>query len=275
MATNLRIVVLDPGPLDGVTPLPANARARVSAHPQLGIPTLTLNAGERLGVFDPGELIFGRSGSYVLRHIAVVSSNGTPHADRTYLGIRSPSRPGGGATTRALRLLGVGEEPEFQGSGVIPEGSAVPIPVGHFVVVDTTADGGAPGPHIVQLSFDAAEAPPFEISGSGQTRNVCSPPGLRTIVPDTIVFGSLPDPRPLTVIGSGFLGSDVASAYRIVNGQRAFLPGVSLAFNTPTQVTVSIPTAVDAGTFTLRVARGAQGSCFNELVDAFSITRAP
>ena len=179
MATHLRILVLDPGPLDGVTPLPVNARGRVTADPQLGIPTLTLNAGERLGVFDPGALVFGRSGSYVLRHIAVMSSNGTPHADGTFVGVRSPSRPGGGSTTRALRLLGLGDEPDLQGTGVIPEGSSVPVPVGHFVVVDTIADGPAPGPHLVQLSFDAAEAPPFELSSAGQTRNVCSPPGLR------------------------------------------------------------------------------------------------
>ena len=152
MAITIRIVVMDPGPLDGATPLPSPIDQFSNQDAALGLTKITLPAGLRFGRFDPGQLLAGQSGSFIIKHLSV-SSAGGPHVAGSAVRIRPPALPDGtfGPDRTVLDFGDVG-----LGDGVIPEGLFPPVPVSHELVLDTQPDGAAPGPHVIQLTMEPA-----------------------------------------------------------------------------------------------------------------------
>lgn len=160
MAVVVRIIVNDPDPLDGVTGLPANAQDRFVYDPSTGLYTIELAPGEKFGRFMAGGL-FGQSGSYVVKDVAVLS-NGGAHADGSFVAIQGPDNPNAaGAVIRSVLPLGPTENELAEGTGLWPEGVNAQLPVGHSLVFDTQADGAAPGPHMIQFSLDPGVSLPF------------------------------------------------------------------------------------------------------------------
>ena len=160
-----RIIVTDSLPLDGTTPLPADTLERLVSDPVLGISKLVLAIGEALGEIDPAALGLGISGSFMIRHLAVISDVGA-HSDGSIVAVRSPAGPGGNQEQRTLVDMGptgVQSDPAAVASGVYPLGFGLPVPVGHFLVLDTTADGAGPGPHTIQITWEPVAGAPVEI----------------------------------------------------------------------------------------------------------------
>lgn len=173
MATTIRINIANTNPLDGMSTPPANSKSRLVNNKVLGITELSLNNLEPFGLLDPGFLgLLGITGSYMIRHMAVLSgAGGAIHTDGSLVAVRSPAGPGATQKDRQLAELGP-TDLRSQGSGMFPRGFSLPIPVGHSIVFDTAADGLGSGPHIVQVTFDAVRGQrliqvPDEVRGGG------------------------------------------------------------------------------------------------------------
>jgi len=151
MAITIRIIVNDPGPLDGATPLPAALDQFRTEDAALGMIRINLPVGLSFGRFDPGQIVAGQSGSFIVSHLSVISAGGA-HADGSVMRIRPPALPGG-AFGPDRTVLNFGPPGDQLADGVIPEGIFPPLPVGHQLLFDTQADGPAPGPHVIQLTL--------------------------------------------------------------------------------------------------------------------------
>ncbi len=283
MGVTIRIQVPDTAALDGSTPLPADAKSRLFSNKTLGLNQIDLLPGERFGEFDPGELaILGQpAGSYVLRHLAVVSLAGLVHTAGSYVAVRSPPRPGGGSVLRIIQPLGPILDTVGRGTGIIPEGNRIPVPTGHRLIFNTVADGVAPGPHIIQITLD-----PARISDAPQPPRVAGIPtplppapaqlAAGAVAPSAITFGSLPNPRTVTVSGVGFLTApdDIVRFIRTSQDPTgpAELPFTPTIPGTSTDIVGTVPTDTIKGTFKLRVSRAADPGIYNEIDDALVIT---
>lgn len=148
----VRISVPNAGPLDGTTVLdPASV---VTTDPATGITLVAVPIGATFGILDPGELgSLGQQATLLLQHISV-SSKGGNHAVGSIMGVVGPTE---GAVIPFLpkrTLIDFGLDPTDDiESGVVTEGQCYPIPAGHRIFFDTTADGAASGPHVIQLSL--------------------------------------------------------------------------------------------------------------------------
>ena len=268
----LRINVEDTDALDGLTPLPANAKQLVKSTGQpLQIYELTLPVGQFFGLFNPGELgLLGKSGSYVMRHCTVYSqglaNGGFYHFDGSVVQVVSPPRPGGGTSRRTILDLAV----DGVGSGVIPEGSGVPIPVGHQLRFDTIADGIAPGPHIIQMTFGRADIPKRISAGILNPPPVafCDPPSITSYTPPpglVIIAGSGAGPFPVNISGTNFLADDVVTLQRIGPPDGLNLPFSGLVITDPTDIDFDIddvPAGPNfVGLYELCVTRAADPNC--------------
>lgn len=154
MATTLRIVHQGTQPLDGTTPLPPSTLHTLREDATLGLAVLVLPPGTCLGLLDPGLLrrIGGPASSNVLRSLTLLSRGAPLHAPGTHVALRPPGF-GNPAHDRVLVDLGTFAE------GLVPRMPVVPAPPGHSFVFDTRADGDAPGPHLIQLTFEPARLP--------------------------------------------------------------------------------------------------------------------
>ena len=154
MATTLRIVHQGSQPLDGTTPLPPSTLHTLREDTKLGLAVLVLPPGARFGLLDPGILrrMGGPSASNILRSLTLISQGAHLHARGCRVALRPPGF-GNPAHDRQLADLGIFAE------GLIPRMPAVPAPPGHSFVFDTHADGDAPGPHLIQLTFEPARLP--------------------------------------------------------------------------------------------------------------------
>jgi hypothetical protein len=287
MGVTIRIQVPDTAALDGSTPLPADAKARLFSNKTLGLNQIDLLPGERFGEFDPGELaILGQpASSYVLRHLSVVSLAALTHDDDSYVAVRSPPRPGGGSGLRIIQPLGPTLDTVGQGTGIITEGNRIPIPTGHKLIFNTIADGAVPGPHIIQITLDPArisDVPPARPTGPpGLVPTVPLPPlpaqlAAGAVSPAAITFGSLPNPRTVTVSGVGFLTGpdDIVRFIRTSQNPTgpAELPFTPTIPGTTTDIVGTVPTDTIKGTFKLRVSRAADPGIYNEIDGALVIT---
>lgn len=151
MATTIRIVHHGTEPLDGTTPLAEGLLHTLRDDPMLGMAVLELPPGTRFGVFDP-SVLQRIAGTQILRSVTITSRAAPEHAAGSCVALRPP-----GFETpkhdRTLADLGTHRE------GLIPRMPAVPCPPGHSFVFDTRADGKAPGPHLIQLTFELARLP--------------------------------------------------------------------------------------------------------------------
>lgn len=156
MARTLRINVMDPGPLDGATPLvyPIVAPATEVYRADIGLTEITLPVGTALGIIDLGA-IYGDQSSFTIRHLFVGSEVGATflHAAGSFVGLQGPALPDGTFDGQDRILVDLVDLNYIQ--GVIAEGINEPIPLGHRLVFDTQADGPAAGPNVIQITLDA------------------------------------------------------------------------------------------------------------------------
>lgn len=151
MAITYRIIVDNLAPLDGVTPLPANAKQLLQSLPAEGIQEIRLTA-LNFGRFNPGDLLEGQTGSYLVSHLQVTSEGG-PHVAGSQVRVRAPALPNAAfGPERTVVDFGNAGLPD----GVLPEGFMPPVPVGHEIIFDTTPDGPNTGPHVIQITLEAA-----------------------------------------------------------------------------------------------------------------------
>ena len=148
MATTIRIVHYGTEPLDGATPLDEGILRTLHDDPALGLAVLVLPPGVRFGVFDP-SLLQRTAGTNILRSVTLTSRAAAEHISGSCVALRPPGFENP-EHDRVLADLGVHRE------GLIPRMPAVPCPPGHSFVFDTRADGKAPGPHLIQLTFELA-----------------------------------------------------------------------------------------------------------------------
>lgn len=151
MATTIRIVHHGTEPLDGTTPLSAGVLQTLQDDPALGLAVLVLPPGTRFGVLDPG-LLQRLPGTHILRSVTLTSRAAPEHRSGSCVALRPPGFDNP-EHDRCLADLGA-----FQ-AGLIPRMPAVPCPTGHSFVFDTRADGRAPGPHLIQLTFEPTRLP--------------------------------------------------------------------------------------------------------------------
>jgi hypothetical protein len=273
----IRINVLNTAALDSFTPLPPDAKNAVrSTGGPLQIYELTLPDGQNFGAFDPGELgLLGTTGSYLLRHCTVISKalqKSAPHNSGSVVALESPQGPGGFTNRRTIIDLSTGGP--ALGTGVVPEGSGIPIPVGHRILFDTDADSSLvdpPGPHLIQMTFMPAKLPNRVPGGTLRTGfpQACVPPVIDTTEPSPI-FPLLADNVSTVfcqVFGSGFTASDVIKVRSI-----APFPGneltVTPTFINDTQWDLDIGPAGfgDVGTYELVIERGSNALCFDSQI---------
>lgn len=166
MAITLRINVLDLAPLDGATALtlPVVTPATDVDRKDLGIREITLPVGTAFGRLDLGAL-FGESGAWQIRHLAVESEVGGTftHLAGSEVRLRGPALPDG--TFAPERVLVDLADTNFN-QGVIAEGMNEPLPVGHDLVFDTAADLAGSGPHVVQVTIDGVLPRPDKVAGN-------------------------------------------------------------------------------------------------------------
>lgn len=149
---NVRISIPNTAPLDGATPLdPASI---VTRDPN-GVLLVSVPAASNFGILDPSDPLIGVLGAQsnlVLQHILVSSS--VDHAVGSVMGIVGPTEGGLIPFLPKRTLIDFGLAPaDDVESGIVSEGQCYPIPAGHQLFFDTQADGVAPGPHVIQLSF--------------------------------------------------------------------------------------------------------------------------
>jgi len=284
----IRINVADTSPLDGGSPLPPNAKDLVrSTGSPLQIYELDLPAGTPFGIFDPGELgLLGKSGSYLLRHCTVYSrtlAGLSPHLTGSRVAVVSPPGPGGFTNSRTI--IDLGPAGFGVGSGVVPEGSGIPIPVGHKIAFVTAADAAAtptPGPHLVQMTFTPANLPGRVPGGTLRTGfpQSCSPPVIETTAPPPLAAFPADNVSQLliSVTGTNFSASDVITVRRVGPG---FPDGNTLpvvpTFVDPTQFDLVIGPAVfpdDVGLYEIVIAREANELCFASIVAVIAFAPA-
>jgi len=156
MARTLRINVMDPGPLDGATPLvyPVVAPATQVNRADIGLTEITLPVGVNLGLLDLG-LIWGDQSSFTIRHLAVESEVGATftHLVGSFVGLQGPALPDGTFDGGNRILVDLVDANYVQ--GLVAEGINEPIPLGHQLVFDTAADGPASGPHVIQITLES------------------------------------------------------------------------------------------------------------------------
>lgn len=270
----LRINVADTAPLDGTTALPINASDIVEStgQPQ-HINRLDLAIGVLFGLYNPGELgLLGLDGSYVMRHCTVFSiglaQGGFPHLDGSVVQLVAPARPGGGVARRTIIDLAA----DGVGSGVVTEGVGVPIPVGHQIAFDTTADTlgvAAPGPHLIQMTFGRADLPRRVSAGllNPPRPAPCVPPDISRYLPDiglVLTAGTSPA-TAVNLLGTNFLADDIVTVTRVVPPDGAVLPisGIVIAPSTDIDFDIDAPIAgpTQVGVYQLCVTRASDPSC--------------
>ncbi len=145
----VRIDVLNPAQLDGVTPLNLATATRGSSDPaikSLGLELVTVPVTDNFGVLDPGE-VFGAQ-QIPLR---LVSATVTPADAGTAFGAGDEIRmtaPGG----QSERIVDLN-----RGAGVNNSLDLV-IPIGYTLEFDATP-GGSEGPYRLQLTFAQIQKP--------------------------------------------------------------------------------------------------------------------
>lgn len=167
MSLTIRIHIEHDGPLDGETPLPPNPTFQTD--PSTGIVIVHVSPEHKFGRLEPGRVFAGQhSAELWLTHLSLVSTEGN-HAKGSFVGMLGPTIPDVTPSSPApLRLLDFGAHSETR-MGIIPEGIATLVPVGHALVFDTRADGNAPGPHILQLTFDRPPRLPQRVRQPGES----------------------------------------------------------------------------------------------------------
>jgi len=153
---HVRINVPNAGPLDGATALDPNSIVQPFDD---GVILIAVPAASPLGLFDPSTALLGVLGAQanlILQHI-LVSSAGGDHAVGSVMGIVGPTEGGLIPFLPKRTLIDFGLDPSDDvESGIVSEGQCYPIPAGHQLFFDTQADGVAPGPHVIQLTFQPA-----------------------------------------------------------------------------------------------------------------------
>lgn len=146
--TTIRIYVEHDSPLDGVSLLHPEARSAWNAA--LGLREIWLPAGVPLGRLHLRDLAPGSE--HVIEHLTILSASG-PHQPGAFVGLAGPTLseitldP-----TPPIPLVDLGACEETN-TGVLTEGLGTPIPVDHALVLDTRANGAAPGPHLIQITL--------------------------------------------------------------------------------------------------------------------------
>ena len=146
--TTLRIYVESKGPLDGLTPLHPEVRSAWNAA--LGLQEYWVPPGVSLGRLDLGALAPGSE--HWIEHLTITCAAGV-HQPGAFVGLAAPDLADITPTpspTIPLVDLGACEETN---TGVLTEGLSVPIPAGHALVLQTGANGDAPGPHLIQITL--------------------------------------------------------------------------------------------------------------------------
>lgn len=280
----IRINVGDIGPLDGLTPLPPNSdqAVRPSTNNALQIYELDLPNGQPFGVFDPGELgLLGKSGSYLLRHCTVWSvahQKSFPHNSGCKVEVISPDGPGGFVNRR--QIIDLGSSGPSIGSGVVPEGSGIPIPVGHKIGFDTVADvalTATPGPHLVQMTFMPAKLPQRVPGGTLRTGfpQACIPPVIDSQEPSPVPFLLADNLSTLSIslFGSGFSADDNVVPRSIFPFPGNVPANYTTTFISDTQWDIEIGPAdfSDQGTYEIVIERGSNALCFDSVSPSFQI----
>lgn len=281
----IRINVGDTGPLDGSTPLPPNSdqAVRPSVNNALQIYELDLPNGQPFGLFDPGELgLLGKSGSYLLRHCTVWSiaaQKTVPHNSGCKVEVVSPEGPGGFTNRRTI--IDLGASGLSLGSGIVPEGSGIPIPVGHKIAFDTLADElivDTPGPHLVQMTFMPAKLPQRVAAGTLRTGfpQSCVPPVIvqQEPTPLAFLFADGVSQTGISLFGTGFEATDNVVCRQLVPFPGAELSTYSTTFVDSTQWDITLgPTNLppDAGLYEIVVERGSNALCFDSVSPSFQV----
>ncbi len=142
----IRINVGGTAPLDGST-LFTGTPATGVVQPGTGIVEYTV-AGP-VGVFDLASIVGVFTVPLVLQGISVENAV-NPHLEGSRVSIQSPATVDNPATRNSALAFFIGDT-----NGVLPQTNFV-VPVGHRISIDTTPDGVAPGPHVIQFSLARA-----------------------------------------------------------------------------------------------------------------------
>ena len=146
--TTLRIYVESKGPLDGLTPLHPEVRSTWNAA--LGLREYWVPPGVSLGRLDLGALAPGSE--HWIEHLTITCAAGV-HQPGAFVGLAAPELVDITPTpSPAIPLVDLGACEETN-TGVLTEGLSVPIPAGHALVLQTGANGDAPGPHLIQITL--------------------------------------------------------------------------------------------------------------------------
>ncbi len=141
----IRINVTGTAALDGAT-LFTGTPVDGEVEPQTGI--VLYDVPGPVGVFDLAALIGVFNFPLVIQGISVENTV-NPHSAGSRVDIQSPPRVDSAARKSALAFL-------FGGTnGLLPQTNFI-VPVDHRITIDTTPDGGAPGPHVIQFSIARA-----------------------------------------------------------------------------------------------------------------------
>ncbi|KKL63369.1 hypothetical protein LCGC14_2175800 [marine sediment metagenome] len=144
----VRINVANAAPLDGVTPIDL-ATATVTQS-KTGDRTVEVDIpADAFGILDPGELVDQDGKIFQMLSLSVISDATPIHAAGSE--VRVQSSPTTAAVTREVQAVDLDGSP-----GIFPSLSKL-FPVGHKIVFDTVADGGASGPHMIQIGLCSLE----------------------------------------------------------------------------------------------------------------------
>ncbi len=153
----LRIDVLNPAQLDGVTPLDLATAVRGSTDPaiiQLGIELVTVPVTDNFGVLDPGEVFGAQHIPMRLVSTAVLPADaGAGFSAGDEIRMVAP----GGQAERVVDLV--------RGTGVNNLLDVV-IPIGYTLAFDATP-GASVGPYRIQLSFMQIQKPVNRVANLG------------------------------------------------------------------------------------------------------------
>lgn len=241
MAITIRIIVNSLNPLDGVTPLPQALDQFLTQDADLGMIRINLPAVMDFGRFDPGQIVAGQSGSFIVSHLSVISQ--AAHQDGSVMRIRPPALPGGGSGPERT-VLNFGPPGDQYADGVVPEGLFPPLPVGHQLIFDTLADGPASGPHVIQLTLVPAT---LEREATQRQTGVSGGGGGSTVVTSTFVY------RP-----GGVPSANVYNSWPAMLADMALVQGPKVV-----EIDDSIvsPAIIPTGTWNMRrsILRGREG----------------
>lgn len=144
--TTIRINVTGNAALDGSTLFAGTPESGVQ-DPVTGV--ISYSVVGPIGVFDLAQIIGDFNHPLLMQGLSVENTV-NPHVEGSNVNVISPPVQDNPATRKEDFAFALGKT-----NGLLPNANYL-VPVDHRIAIDTSADGGSPGPHTIQMSIARA-----------------------------------------------------------------------------------------------------------------------